>query len=84
MLEYTDVSKDTVLVVSYYCSGVVKSIAYQRYSQLVGNYIEYYDDGSVKEKARYKSSKTNTDINRKMVSKKFKQGEHFEKIKIPR
>jgi hypothetical protein len=74
---------EPVLVLSYYCSGVLKSIYNMLYSKPVGLYIEYYEDGSLKEKGKYIESKSGNDEARKRIFKQCKKGEFFESIKIP-
>ena len=77
--EFSNYKMEPVLVASYYCSGMLKSIYHLWYSKPVGDYVEYYDDGSVKEKGTYKKG----DQRKKTVFKKYQQGDYFESIKTP-
>jgi hypothetical protein len=52
------------------------------YSKPVGDYFEYYEDSSLKEKGTYLSSKGDSDSEKRVI-KKCKKGKCFESIKIP-
>jgi antitoxin component YwqK of YwqJK toxin-antitoxin module len=76
--EFRNFSKDTVLVLEYYCSNVLKSIRHYWHSKQIGNYIEFYNDGSLKEKGRLIYEKNRSHSPKINDRKKFKKGKHFE------
>jgi antitoxin component YwqK of YwqJK toxin-antitoxin module len=71
------------LILQYYCSGVLKSIGFYSYSKPVGNFISFYEDGSVKEKGKYTNKLVDGEAKKIGRWKRYKKGRHFERIHIP-